>query len=141
MCGKCRALKGEPIFGAGWHDIASAPKDGSTIEIEVRWGPKPWRGLFRWDAGKVHDIDPSERIQGEDLGATGWSGVPDANSGIILGYAWRPFSGDPAKYEDPYADFNDFEYVILGKRPTAKLRAAEARFNPSWLSRLFTSAA
>ena len=141
MCGKCQELKGAPIFGAGWHDMSSAPKDGSTIEIEMRWGAKPWRGLFRWNDTSVREIDPSERIPGEDLGATGWSGVPHASRGILSAYAWRAFQGDPTKYEDPYSGFDDFDYVILGKRPTAKLQAAEARYEPSWWKRHFSSAA
>ncbi len=70
-----------------------------------------------------------ERLPGEDWNAYGWVGVPDSHMGFIGGaVAWRSFSGDPLTYSDPYDDFDHFDYVIQGKRPTAKLMAAEIRY-------------
>jgi hypothetical protein len=128
MCAKCKAIKFNPPFGRGWHVMSAAPKDGSIIEIENRWGAKPWRGLFRWADGTT-PVPADERARGEDPGAHGWRNVQHPTMGFIGGaFAWRPFAGDPAKYEDPYDGFDDFNYVILGKRPVLKLAAAEARY-------------
>lgn len=127
MCGKCEALKRNPPFGSGWHDMETAPRDGTTIEIENAGGGKPWRGLYRW--GGVQDFYEDERLPGEDMSASGWRGVPNAGSGFYTGAkAWRAFKGDPETYEDPYSSFDQFDYVIQGKRPTAKLKAAERRY-------------
>lgn len=125
MCSKCEGLKSAPVVGLGWHDMSSAPKDGSVTEIEIRWGSTPWRGLFRWNAGDTAEISPDEFITGEDITAQGWRGVPDATRGILSAHAWRAFKGDPNQYADPYSGFDAFDYVIRGKRPLLKLAAAE----------------
>ena len=111
MCARCQALKNETPFGAGWHDMTLAPRDGGTIEIESHAGAKPHRGLYRWS---------SER---------GWVDARDDRLSIAYGdYAWRAFSGDPKTYSDPYSGFDDFNFVVLGMRPMSKLAAAETRW-------------
>lgn len=112
MCNKCQALKSAPPFGAGWHDMALAPLDGSIVEIESRAGAKPHRNLYRW--------------------AGCWVSVKDPRMSIEYGaHAWRQFNGDPQTYTDPYAGFDDFDFVIRGKRPLLKLGAAELRYRLS----------
>lgn len=122
-------MKENKPFGSGWKGMDCAPHDGSVVEIENRWGAKPWRALFRWTAeNRNAGLDPSEIIPGQDIAAGHWVGATDPNLGFIGGaFAWRKFDGDPATHENPFGDVDDFDYVVLGMRPIAKLLAAESR--------------
>lgn len=75
----------------GWHQMATAPRDGTPVEIMNSYGVAPTYGLFRW-AAMFSSNTPS------------WVGVDRPNTGLMPGddhYCWRPYTGDPAAYVDP----------------------------------------
>jgi hypothetical protein len=104
----------------------TAPKDGTVIEIECRYGAKPWRGPFRWtdqaaawrigsDSGEMHPFTAPHpewrRYPGGDIGI-------DRQCGALGRSFWRPFSGDlEVPYVDPWAKIDAFDYWYsrLGK--------------------------
>lgn len=70
-----------------WRNISSAPRNGSVIEIEIRVGRVPWRGLFHFSR---HGFG----------GGPQWYDATSPNSGLIDSplLVWRPFSGVIAEY-------------------------------------------
>ena len=99
-----------PTLGRGWASMSSAPRDGRLIEIECRYGVKPWRALAK--CGSIALLG--------DGGAEppSWLCYPDFSGGpFALGTVWwRPFNGDPETYWSPYDGIDDYAYYC-GARP------------------------
>lgn len=76
--------------GGDWRDMASAPRDGTTIEVRCTYGIAPWYGLYKWAAAPYG-------------GTEGWRKVSDENSSFTEdpSFSWRPYDGDPGSYVDP----------------------------------------
>lgn len=110
----------------GWQNMDKAPRDGTIIEIRNAFGLLPTYSINKWTvitSGGVYadfawvDAKPqppcpkgsswSKEIKDKDGNVIGWSGgsscfgpsafMKDADPGL----AWRPFTGDPAKYVAP----------------------------------------
>lgn len=77
----------------GWRSMDTAPRDGTVVELENRYGIAPWYGLFRWTAEHhgYTDTQPS------------WIMATDPRSSVSndASLRWRPFNGDVAEYTDP----------------------------------------
>jgi hypothetical protein len=69
-----------------WQPIASAPRDGTIVEIENRYGVAPTYGIFRFVAG-------------------GWQNANEPRRGAAdeAYLRWRPYKGIAKEYVDPTA--------------------------------------
>lgn len=113
---------------SGWRDIASAPRDGTIIEIRNCYGVAPTYGLFRWgddyhgvaNGQTIDRLAPGESaafsvsIDGDGAGSFPHAPMrlPKSHWLSIEGptyfdeeqhLRWRPFAGDVASYVDPTA--------------------------------------
>lgn len=70
---------------AGWNDIATAPRDGTVIEIRNDYGIAPWYGIYKWADGR------------------GWVDATDDRKGTADGefLSWRHYNRTVADYVDP----------------------------------------
>lgn len=75
-------------FKDDWQPMASAPRDGTAIEVRCTFGVAPWYGLYHW-------IDTP-------FGSR-WAKVGDENSGFTEDstFMWRPYGGASKSYVDP----------------------------------------
>ena len=82
--------------GRGWQDISTAPRDGTSIELCNQWGIMPTYALCKWTKTRI--VNGETYTFGPD-----WVDVLDNSRGVIDGQhlSWRPYTGDPAHYEDP----------------------------------------
>lgn len=82
----------------GWNPIASAPRDGTIIEIQNNYGIAPHFGLFKWhktewgDEGWRHANDPE---------------IGGCSSTDALHLSWRPYEGSLDDYRDPTGGAQD----------------------------------
>lgn len=68
-----------------WHEIDSAPRDGTVIEIKNSYGIAPYYGLYKWDG-------------------LCWQSERDPSITIMTGnhdLSWRAYSGSVSDYRDP----------------------------------------
>ncbi len=91
----------------GWQPIATAPHDGTVVEVRCTYGVAPWYGIFRW----------TKREWGDE----GWVRVGDERSGFSEdpSFSWRPYAGATSSYVDPTGGAQD--------RPEYWRRAAAVR--------------
>lgn len=78
--------------------IATAPRDGTIIEIKNTYGVAPSYALFRW-SGEIAWPDGRTTTT-----SPYWQSVKDCRSGLDgegPWATWRPFIGDPSMYVDP----------------------------------------
>lgn len=68
----------------GWKTMASAPRDGTVVELAETYGVAPWYGIYKFKD-------------------KGWQKTSDPNSGVSEDNClfWRPYKGDASKYKDP----------------------------------------
>jgi hypothetical protein len=84
--------------GTNWAPMATAPRDGTVIELRCTYGVAPSYGLYAWDAEWPW-----------------WKSVKDPRTGFMVdaetSLKWRPCVGDPAGYVDPTGGAqNDMAY-------------------------------
>lgn len=74
-----------------WNDIATAPRDGTPVEIQNNWGVAAHYGVCKWVEGR------------------GWVYVNDQNRSMSDGshLSWRPYDGDVTSYTDPTGGLQD----------------------------------
>lgn len=75
----------------GWQPMASAPHDGTVVEVRNNYGVAPWYGLYRW---AVSEFDNT----GHWFNAKQASHFFDHESDTLM---WRPYKGDVTAYVDP----------------------------------------
>ena len=67
-----------------WMQIATAPQDGTVVEIRCTYGVAPWYGAYRFVDGRwINFNDPSRIFH------------PDTS------FTWRPLLVSPNEYKDP----------------------------------------
>lgn len=75
----------------GWELIATAPRDGTVIEMQNNYGIAPHFGLYKWAAKSGDEY--------------GWVSATDPNSSCgstdALHLSWRPYAGAVENYRDP----------------------------------------
>lgn len=98
-----------------WQPMATAPKDGTIIEVKCTYGVAPWFDLFRWtnkyrvsvtECGTDRDGKPysNQKPPEEITGDFRWhSATKDGSSidGEDDSFMWRPTSQIPESYIDP----------------------------------------
>lgn len=67
-----------------WHEMDSAPRDGTVIELKNTYGLAPWYGLFKWTEHGWEDAIQSGRTISDDDYIN-----------------WRRYSGEIESYQDP----------------------------------------
>ncbi len=105
----------------GWRDMASAPHDGTPIEIRNTYGVAPWFGLFRWTAvGHREDSDctfsqkdgrpfvncyPNGHVTEYTKSEPSWEEVSRPGHFQLCDRSetchWRPYAGNVSAYTDP----------------------------------------
>lgn len=101
---------------ADWRPIASAPRDGTIIEVRCTYGVAPWYGLYHWVSGP-------EEVEALSLDADGttkshkvivtrephWAKVGEPSLGFSEGptFTWRPYQGNATQYIDPTGGAQD----------------------------------
>jgi hypothetical protein len=86
------------INRSAWQGMSTAPRDGTIIEIECRYGIEPWRGLFRWELGHSEiyggGLSDDPDLDGNWRPAKGrWMDADAPTQGIGVGdsnLVWRP---------------------------------------------------
>jgi hypothetical protein len=85
----------------GWKDMASAPRNGTVVEILNAFGWRPWYGRFKFTHDETISFsDGSKERVHHDSGI--WLDVdnPAQSMDNESCMYWRPYAG-PAKYVDP----------------------------------------
>lgn len=98
-----------------WRPIASAPRDGTIIEVRCTYGVAPWYGLYHWTEkitvqGTVCDWQGTcKPAQKTTVHSPGWHKVGDDASGIAEdnSFMWRPYKGTAQGYVDPTGGAQD----------------------------------
>ena len=89
-----------------WRGMATAPRDGTIIEVRCTYGVAPWYGLYRWtdritlnQNGVIHEMTGQPR----------WAKVGDDSSGFSedSSFSWRPYNGAATAYIDPTGGLQD----------------------------------
>jgi len=89
----------------GYRSMATAPRDGTVIEVKCSYGIAPWYGLFSWtDEALAYTSGPGrgptriEKIKTQP----GWY-RPDRPGGIHAEHTceWRPYQKPVDRYVDP----------------------------------------
>lgn len=90
-------MPGEIIAGSGimwstrrpdpmWSEMASAPHDGTVIEVRCTCGVAPWFKLHRWDVEQQRWADAKD---------------PAFSFTESRGFMWRPYTDSIENYVDP----------------------------------------
>lgn len=90
-------MPGEIIAGSGimwstrgpdpmWSEMASAPHDGTVIEVRCACGVAPWFELFRWDVERQRWADAKN---------------PALSFTESRDFMWRPYTDSVENYVDP----------------------------------------
>lgn len=95
-----------------WQPIATAPRDGTLVELRCTYGVAPWYGLHRW-ADECLASGPDGWVSIKTKPA--WVSADGKQSGSDEAYlSWRPFEGDPGTYVDPTHGFQaDPKYWVV----------------------------
>jgi hypothetical protein len=83
-----------------WRSLASAPRDGTIVELECRYGTEPWYGLHRWtNERQAIDMQTGARQLCHDAPAA-WVNAQDAAKALQDGpdLRWRRYDGTVAEY-------------------------------------------
>lgn len=84
-----------------WRPMATAPRDGTPIEVRCTYGVAPWYGLYRWI--KTPGVQVC-RPGGQSFPQEGrWAGVHDEGRSFDEdnSFSWRPYAGNSVTYVDP----------------------------------------
>ena len=73
-----------PADDRSWRDMATAPRDGTTVELVCTYGVMPWYDLHRWDGRTWRNARQSCKSVSDEQHLK-----------------WRPTRQDPASYVDP----------------------------------------
>lgn len=87
-----------------WQSMATAPRDGTVVEIQCRYGIRPWYDLMRWTATKeIVNLATNMPAGTVQLPSPEWSSVTKPGIGLMSEerVQWRPYTGDPQHYRDP----------------------------------------
>ena len=79
--------------------MASAPRDGTVVEMMETYGTAPWYGRFRWT--KDHTVTDAGGKMMHFQATESWVNVDEP--GYVVGeeyLLWRPYTGT-GKYIDP----------------------------------------
>ena len=93
----------------GWASMATAPRDGSVIEVQNNCGVAASFDLYRWCAERNKFIKQPER-------ENGYGSFDEKDSG----FSWRATSQSPATYVDPTGGAqhsNDYWIRAAGLNP------------------------
>lgn len=90
-----------PAAADEWQSMTTAPRDGSTIEIQNNYGVMPWYGIFRW---AETDYGPGAWCSG-GCQSHEWQSADRLGSSLMPGdessLKWRPYTGSIQRYVDP----------------------------------------
>ena len=82
-----------------WRSMATAPKDGTIIEIQCAYGIVPYSDLYRWvyDDPEVARISSEELVPGETYSGGKWKKVSDPTRSLMEGpwLTWKPANEQP----------------------------------------------
>lgn len=98
-----------------WQPMASAPRDGTPVEIKNSYGVAPWYGLFRWtDETTIRTAESYTDAEGKhrtrDLGEQAyklpkptWVSIGRQGQSVDDGpyLQWRAYGGSADSYVDP----------------------------------------
>jgi len=86
----------------GWQPMASAPRNGTPIEVRCTYGAAPWYGLFRW-TDEMSSEDQNGVVHTMRSQAKRWAKVGNDCSGFTEDstFSWRPYAGQSQAYVDP----------------------------------------
>ncbi len=71
----------------GWQSMASAPRDGTVIEIRNDYGVMSSYGLYRWSSDGIPWLSATQPM-------TGYGHDMEQH------LRWRAYSGDPTSYDE-----------------------------------------
>lgn len=93
--------------GTGWQAMATAPRDGTIVEVCCTFGIAPWYGLYRW-TGKQGAIDQHGKMH-EWEGAPTWVNASDPSRSVSdeAHLHWRPAATLADTYIDPTGGAQD----------------------------------
>lgn len=85
----------------GWRPVATAPRDGTVVEMLETYGIGPWYGLFKWTDKIILKDDKGKNQEIKTI--PGWSSVDRGNVGVTESKClfWRPYKPTSIKYIDP----------------------------------------
>lgn len=90
----------------GWSSMASAPRDGTVIEVRNSYGIAPTYSLAKWTTEST--ANSNEGRVSYILSAPEWVDTVNGGGWISeLALNWRPYSGDITKYIDPTGGAQD----------------------------------
>jgi len=100
-----------------WQPMSTAPRNGTIIEIECRYGVKPWRRLHKWS--NVRRMEIGGEIRELIFDEPSWVSIPNEANSIAFenSCVWRPWSGPIEEFHDPLAGFDEYEYYTGGRPP------------------------
>jgi hypothetical protein len=73
----------------GWKPAASAPRDGTAVEMLETFGSAPWYGLFKWTK--------------DQNGVGSWVNADNPKQGVVEDPClfWRPYTSTGKPYVEP----------------------------------------
>lgn len=86
-----------------WHDMTTAPRDGTVIEIMCTYGVAPHYDLYKWtDISGAFCLTDGRIVEFND-GRKSWKKARDASVGLSgeSTMRWRLYSGAIDSYIDP----------------------------------------
>lgn len=92
--------------GNGWRTMDSAPRDGSYVELECRYGVAPWYCIARW-TDEVVSSDQNGLRHTWKQHEKSWQ-KPEGGGPFSEGsLRWRPYNGEVSAYSDPTGGAQD----------------------------------
>lgn len=100
MAQRCDSISAS--YYDGWKPVASAPRDGTVVEMLETYGIAPWFGLFRWTTDFVSTDGKTGELIHFKSSTPNWVGVdrPGQNVSEDECLFWRPYKPQP-RYVDP----------------------------------------
>lgn len=91
----------------GWKPVASAPHDGTVVEMMETFGIAPWYGIYKWTKEATSTDEKGARIPIK-LNSPTWISIDRPGTSVDEDEClfWRPYT-NAGKYVDPTGGAQD----------------------------------